>query len=554
MLNIISKYIKKKIVVFLGDSSSTIYLIDGIEIKEKFLLSGILDDDLKEARKIILKNPKYMVYLLIDNSDQTMSYGSFPAAKVSSFKKVVEKKIRKEYKKEDFKNYLVLKDRINKKKLSYVIIDIANSSPLSEWIKMLERTSATIAGIYSLPAESEVIAPYLDKVFYPKTTLKQDKKAKKKLSKEEKKKLKEQKQKEKQSENDEIDYEIEEESHDNKKKEKIAKIKIPRWKMLVLQNSNSGIRLVALKDNVVVFTRILHFETPTIEVELERALQIKSQIVDTIEYLKRIDYNDKDGINIYFLVSEFLAKPLKLQSGEKDSIKFVDLNEVQNSFFKKKSKFSCEKGADEFLATAFSRKGKFLFFLTRRMKKQAQLIVSNLLSTVMLFVIALVVGILFSINFYKIYKLESSISFNQSKERGYAKRLEKIREETFGRDIDENMVIEVDSVHKKLTRHSTSPVEIITDFAAIESNNFDIKNILAEEKREGQYVTKISASFMIEDLTFEELFVEYDSFIRSIKTKFSNYEINHSELPSTINLGASTKSIPVEIEIIGPNG
>lgn len=551
MLGFISKFIKKKIVVVIGERSATLYCIAKEQVVESVFLDGIWDEIEKEIEKFIVKYPRHPVYLLIDTGEQSVSYNSIVYVRNAIFKKLVQKKIRKEYKTEDFKNYYTVVDKSDKKKkkdknvrrnLNYVIADISNNPPLSDWIKYLKKKQVVIGGVYSIPIEVENIAKELDLIFYPKKKKKLNLKLKKKSDK----------------------VKTEEVAADPKENEvpqperaipEVNNRLQPKWKLIVLQNFNSGIRIVALKDNIVVFTRLLHFLSGVEEAIPEKIAQIKTQISGTIEYLKRLDFRDQDGIDICFFVTDLLEKQLRQQIGESKSVKYIDLKEVNKTFFKKEAKFDASKGADSFVATFFANKGRYFFFLDPQMKKVVQLLIANLLVTGLL--VFVVIGVLATVGvrFVKLSSLSGSIDTYQEKAKVYGKKLEKIRKETFGTDIDENMVIEVNSLHKKLLLNSSSPVEFVSKFSVIRPSTINVKEIEWEEKSQGKYSIKILASFETGNLTVEELFVQYDSFIRNIKTEFNNYRISHSELPSSINFGGAGKnSLPIEIELEGPHG
>ena len=54
------------------------------------------------------------------------------------------------------------------------------------------------------------------------------------------------------------------------------------------------------------------------------------------------------------------------------------------------------------------------------------------------------------------------------------------------------------------------------------------------------------------ELSFEQLFSQYDAFLRKVKVTFSDYDITHSELPDTISFQSDLEKLPIDIQIMGP--
>lgn len=57
---------------------------------------------------------------------------------------------------------------------------------------------------------------------------------------------------------------------------------------------------------------------------------------------------------------------------------------------------------------------------------------------------------------------------------------------------------------------------------------------------------------MLKNIGYEGLFQRYDNIIRLIKTRFVDYDVKHSELPSIIDFNKQIEPVDLNINIIGP--
>ena len=145
--------------------------------------------------------------------------------------------------------------------------------------------------------------------------------------------------------------------------------------------------------------------------------------------------------------------------------------------------------------------------------------------------------------------IESKINDLTEKNDYLKTNLENIREEKFGFDIDENMILELTRYHNNLTKETTDPTNFLVKFANIHPKKIKLTSYLWKYDDNNNIKFEYSGKFIAKNMSYEGIFSLYDNYIRRIKKEFSEYRIEHSDLPDTFTFAKSIKDIDVNIRI-----
>ncbi len=501
MYRIFQKLIFKKFVLLVGDEGAQLTLFERNIVKKSFSVSSLEDKNIREFSKLLALNSSVPVYILVDTSEQSFKLCNFPSTNRMILKKLLIKRISRDYKKQDLHNYydFNFKDSKEKNVSHFVVANIANISPLKEWLEYSNNITNPIDAIYSLPIE---LSGLLDEMH-------------------------------------------------NELKAQGTSLKKSRWKILVMQATNGGIRVIVNEDSRLIFSRLINFNAKNYEdSEVET---LKNQVLGTIEYLRRIGFKDKHGMNVFMLLSDDLSNKFNtslIKGYNFYNFPHASLNKITNL---KANHTNDLIAIDEFSSRYFIQKGRYFGFLTQNLEKISSM---NNLSIILNFISVVSFVLLCSIVAYNINLISAtkkSISYLEDNNAKLNQILENTRAEKFGFDIDEDKVIDVARLHSILEQdQSNDPLLIITKLAVIKPKIVLIKSYDWRLIKNNQISIKIDAIFISEGLSYEDLFSKYDIFIRDIKTELNNYEIQHSELPDTINFSSKLDDIPITINITGP--
>ena len=496
MLVFFQRFILKKIVIFIGDNGVSATLFDNNVPKEYLEIKNIKDSKITDFANFIRRYHKVPIYILTDVSEQNLKTIKIPSSNPLVIKKLLSRRIARDYNKKDLNNFYPLTEKHkDKSSTSFVVSNISSVPPLSQWVEYLKNLNNPIDAIYSIPIELS----NLEKNIIPNL------------------------------------------------KKKGYSITEALWSMTVIQTKMSGFRINVLKNSQLIFTRLLNYENITTDINEVEAL--KNQIIGTVEYLRRIGFKDKQGINIFALFNSKLQKILPASSIQGYNLIYIQENEFLELIYNGKIPKSRINIIEQDISAYFIKKGKYIPFFTKTLMKISSLNNIN---------IGLNLGILFSLFVLIIYNLinlntinntSANIDKYQFRMSTLSTRLENIREEKFGFDIDEDKVIEVSRIHQKLKTIARDPLSIIIRASKILPDQVKVKNFQYKIDKDNKILLKINAIFIAEDLSYEELFSKYDIFIRDLKTEFNGYDIVHSDLPDTINFGQKIEDIPINFDI-----
>jgi len=518
----------KKIVILLGDNFAKVLIYHKSAIIEDIKIADISDKaQMKELAALLLKYQKLPIYIVLNVSEQSFEAISIPTSNPFLFSKLISRKVAPKKGGENvIKGYYKVSNNNGKKKSTdCILVKIPTVSPLKEWLSFLDNMPNIIRAIYSFPVELQAIECDIVKFLAEQESgINPDSKVVKKTK---------------------VNFKVKDKVPQEEKD-------ASKWTFYVFQSETSGIRFTIIKDGDLVFTRLLHYsfeEGPFIE---ERVEVIKNEMIGTIEYLKRLDFKEQDGINIYLFVdNKFNAFFQKFDLPNYNFV-YINLQLFGELKFRDHKNLDYDAEPDKLFINYFVSSGLYNGFITPKLKSASSLLDNNIIATVCLASMLVITAALAVLPLYRISLMKDSIKFNVADKNRYAGQLETIREKKFGFDIDEDKVIDVAFLHKKLMNDAQDPIKMIFEFYNFLPSNIIMSDIDWEVYKETQMKLVISAHFKSEGLSFEEVFSAYDAFLRSIKTGFPKYDIDHSELPDTISFESTVESLPINIQVVGP--
>jgi hypothetical protein len=248
---------KHKLVFSIGDDGCIITCFMGKTLVKRVFAINPLSSEFED---IVNSYPNAEVYILLDNIDQTYNVSLIPPVGGSYRKKIITRKISTEFDKNDFNTYLKIgREENSRKDWKYLFISIRNAAPISDWIDAILEVPNSFKGIYLLPLESINFIKGLRGLVLKETVDKTP----------------------------------------------------PKWELLVSHNRVGGIRQVVLKDGSFIFTRISQLNHSNQDIQ-SLSSYISQETNNTLEYIRRIGYNEQDTLNIYFVTSKDVTREIDI--------------------------------------------------------------------------------------------------------------------------------------------------------------------------------------------------------------------------------------------------
>lgn len=244
---------KRKFIISVGDEGAILVCAEGRKMLRRVFLSAPHSPELNQ---ILALAPRAPIYMMVDVIDQAYIPQTLPPVSSINVKKLVSRKLAKDFDANDIKSAIMVgKKSAIKKGWDYLFVSIRNTPPFSEWLEVLAEKHNNFAGIYLLPIETISMLPELRKIT----------------------------------------------RHEGDGKY--------GWQIIVSHNRVGGFRQTVFKNDQLIFTRIaqpIGGQTPDVV-----AGNIEQETINTLEYIRRLGFEDNDGLEIYIVASSDVKSVLE---------------------------------------------------------------------------------------------------------------------------------------------------------------------------------------------------------------------------------------------------
>lgn len=510
------------IFVIISGESAIFSLNDGTSVKSRAYCASADHYAKSNAPELFSKYPNARISILLDTPDQNFTHQQMPGVSSMSISKLVNKRLARDYPEDDFKGAICCgREKTGRKDWRYLYVHAPKTPEIEVWLKYFEKLSNPFVGIFLLPLEARCMIQSLNKV------LEKDRKSK-----------------------------------NQKSKEKIKDVTEDKpsdvWTFLSLTQKSGGIRQVVLKGENVYFTRFVRF--PQNAVPDVIAGVIEQEIVNTIDYLRRLSFHENDAARAIIIASN----EIKAAIGAKDiaGMKSIAFSPYEFSV-KIGMSGACrldDKYADILSAVTFATRKPTLRIFTPTLKTHNSAHKTN---TFLKVAAACMTPVFLGVAGYlswSAYSLKDDISRLESKKVTLNRQMRE--ENEVSEEIDQEKaakIISAISVWKELKETvRSSPQKMLKHLAIMSHESIKIKNIRwsyvpAEQRGRGQTSERESAQISIDfynkDKSPESLFSSFELFSRNMNEEFSDYNIQYSRLPDRLTFESETNIVPVNITI-----
>ncbi|MDE3059478.1 MAG: hypothetical protein KGJ06_00520 [Pseudomonadota bacterium] len=243
-------------VLFIGDEGAILIHIKGGKVCSRQFFADASPQNLKEMRERFAADARAPLLLVIDTMDQSYMQQTLPPVSSLSVQKLIRRRLERDFAGTGIKSALLLgREAQGRRDWNFLIVALDKTPELSAWLDFVAELPNRLDGIYAVPVEAERIVRDLERGM---GILPEGKGR-------------------------------------------------PQWTFLVSHNKAGGFRQVILRNGHLAFTRMaqpIGESTPEVI-----AGNIEQEIQNTMDYMRRLDFNPQDGLNIYIIASAAL-KPL----------------------------------------------------------------------------------------------------------------------------------------------------------------------------------------------------------------------------------------------------
>jgi hypothetical protein len=463
---------KHKLVFSIGDDGCIITcFLDNTLVKRVFAVNPLSS----EFESVIMAYPNAEIYVVIDTIDQTFNISLLPPVGARYRNKIINRKIQNDFDKNDFNYYLKIGREANQRKdWKYLFLSVRNAPPVSDWLDVIIELPNKFVGAYLFPLESVNFINDLRSIA----------------------------------------------------KKETPNLAPASWEVLVSHNRVGGIRQVVLKDGAFIFTRISQVTSATQDLESVSAA-ISQEAINTLEYIRRIGYNDDQKLNIYFVCTADAAKNLDELSSDSMSVFAYNPHKISTELNLKDVAQPNDKYCDVVFAADFITNKKHVLKIVT--PKLALVNKMEMLISAVKGASALIVALLILASGYYLY--QSYLSYNNKG--NLAQEVSDLTAKLsttsdFSKDysIDPLLVIEMIKIKNDSYKNDKSFLELMKKISD--------KNFKAAKATKITYVKNDTGTLVGIDYTFYaksytnsgDLLVDSDAFAEAIKGISKDYKID----------------------------
>lgn len=486
-------------IYFIGDEGGILIHVEKGVVARRLFAPSPAPQHVEPFTALLNEHPKLPVYALIDVIDQSYVRHSMPPVTALGVKRLVQRRISRDFPKDNINGALPLgREKTGRKEWLFLLISLANNDILKGWVSHISGLENRFQSIHLVPVECEIFLIELHKKHLAQTLGKQ---AKVKRSK-----------KKSDSEQD-------------------------TWLILVSHNKTGGVRQVVLKNGQLIFTRLTQ-STEDASPEV-LAGSIEQEIANTLEYLKRLSYNEHDKLAVYGILSPDAKDMVKLKlEGPNSTYKIFSPFEVAQIFDLEQAVLSSDKFGDVVLGTAFAVARKKRLSLA-----SPALEALNGLYTKLTLVkwggalLSLAMVGLLAMTYLSWNEATAGVRDEEKKLRILESDLEQLQEKTKRLPHDVDKISELVTLADKLEEREQTAFpemeklsQLVRDDQLIRAIIWDRnKGLSQDETQQAQQIT-LTIEFRAIEPTWEEFIAKTKTFETDMKNLFENYDFIMEEI------------------------
>ncbi len=267
-------------VIMIGDEGAILVQMQGNTVMHRLFASSPEPANVRGFDETLSDSPNAPITILFDMMDQSYVRQTLPPVSSFSVGKIIKRRLNKDFAPDDIKGYVLLdREKTGRKDWNYLMVSLANNTIIQKWLDFLMERSNPFRGMGLVPLETQSFIIAIEKAFA--------------------------------------------------KAAGTAKgVKPLEWQILVSHNKVGGFRQVVLRDNKLVFTRMAQpFGESLADVI---AGNIEQEMINTLEYLKRLGLQDPSTISMTIITSEDIKKALDPKNIKAGQYHFLTPFELAN--------------------------------------------------------------------------------------------------------------------------------------------------------------------------------------------------------------------------------
>lgn len=287
---------KKRFILLIGDEGAILVFMQGHKVVRRLFAPSPQPSHSEAIVEIMQSNPSVPLTILMDVIDQQYVPQTFPPVSSLSVGGLVKRRLDRDFQPEDLKGSLQIgRDKTGRKEWKYLLVSLAKTPLVAEWLDLMLDLPNQTKGIYLVPIEAVNYVAMLTK--------------------------------------------------------KLSAEKPRAWQLLISHNKVSGFRQVVTHNGKLIFTRVSQAIDDAIPAVI--AGNIEQEIINTIEYLKRLEFRDSADLEATVIVSQDVIDSIDIKRFNFGRSAVLNPLAVAEALGLEQAALSADRFGDVVLAAAF---------------------------------------------------------------------------------------------------------------------------------------------------------------------------------------------------------
>lgn len=312
---------RQKFVLFIGDEGAILVYMRGKTVIRRLFAASPAVDHTGAVLELLRQHPNVPLSILTDVIDQQYVRHTFPPVSALSVSGLVKRRLDRDFQPTDITGSIQLgRDKTGRKEWQYLLIALAITPLMQQWLDVLTEMPNELKGIYLVPVEAQNFIAAL---------------------------------------------------HGS-----VTKEKPQPWQLLVSHHKVSGFRQVVLKNGKLVFTRVTQAIDDAVPAVI--AGNIEQEIMNTLEYLRRLGFLENNTLELLVIASQEVQVALDVNRFNAGRSMVMTPLDVADQLGFEQAALSADRFGDVVMAASFARSRASLKLMTAYATRLSQLYMARL--------------------------------------------------------------------------------------------------------------------------------------------------------------------------------
>ncbi|MFM9890005.1 MAG: hypothetical protein ACKVOE_05075 [Rickettsiales bacterium] len=439
--------------------------------------------------ELMSAHPNSPLTVLVDVLDQQYVRQTFPPVSSLSVNGLVKRRLERDFQAEDITGALPLgRDKTGRKEWNFLLIALSKTPLFQAWLDLLLELPNEFKGIYLLPVEAMGFIANLRKalgVTNPQT-----------------------------------------------------------WQLLVSHHKVSGFRQVVIRDGKLVFTRV----TQSVDDAIPAVVggNIEQEIINTLEYLRRLGLQDNALLEAYVIVSADVHDALDMKRFNLAASHVLTPLDVAEALGLEQAALSADRFGDVVVAAAIAtNKKRVLRLSTGYADKLSQFYLLNRGIKVLSGLLVLGLLAMSVMNVLDAFEAKSAATESASKKVAIQSQMAEKKKVVDGLNTDVAFKTAIVTASDSYLKDAYSPLDFVNGLAPLISSEVHIAdmdwNVVVKSDKAGAPATpakaagpleiKLGVNFVGNYKSLQELDAVAQAFFEKIKKQLPQYDVTHEPFP-----------------------